>query len=87
MLSLPARSGRGEFSHMATPKNQAIKLSVALALLLAAGVIVAWSQGLFGGKEPPPAPPTADEQKQFDDAQNRTEQRNQQNKNVVKGAS
>jgi hypothetical protein len=57
---------------MAASKNQGIKLAVALALLVAAGVIVAWTQGAFSSS-PPPAALTPEEIKASDDARKQIE--------------
>jgi hypothetical protein len=57
---------------MAASKNQGIKLAVALSLLLGAGVIIAWSQGVFSSS-PGPAALTPEEIKARDDAQKQIE--------------
>lgn len=57
------------------PKNAGLKIGLAIGMLVVAGLVFAWSQGLiFAPKPTPPAPPTADEKARIDAAQKRMEE-------------
>jgi hypothetical protein len=54
--------------------NQGIKLAIAFILLVVAGLVVAYSQGVFS-KEEKPAPPSAEEMKQYQQQQQDMQQK------------
>jgi hypothetical protein len=57
------------------PKNAGTKIALAIGMLVIAGLVFAWSQGLiFASKPAPPAPPSADEKVRIDQAQKRMEE-------------
>ena len=68
-------------------KSQGLKLALALALFVVAGVVFAWYQGwIFAAAEKHPAP-TAEEVKQHDEAIKRSEEIIKKNPNVIQTGS
>lgn len=57
----------------ATSKNAGVKVAVAISMLVVAGVVFAWSQGLFESA-PKEAPPSPEHTKQFQEATKKLEE-------------